>query len=132
SPAEQTQLEQVARQGRTPQKVALRARIVLMLSNHERPSSVAEDLGISRMTVRRPFHDATFTVTHCGRICFKGRKVNLSHVFAGQNVGVTQVGERIWLVTFMQYDLGYFDDETCRLEPIENPFGPKVLPMSPE
>jgi putative transposase len=30
------------------------------------------------------------------------------------------------------YDLGYFDDETCRLEPIENPFGPKVLPMSSE
>ena len=45
---------------------------------------------------------------------------------------VTQVGERIWLVTFMHYDLGYFDDETCRLEPIDNPFGPKVLPMSPE
>jgi len=76
-----------------------------------------------------PFHDATFTVTNCGRICFKGRKVNLSRVFAGQNVGVTQVGERIWLVTFMEYDLGYFDDETCRLEPIENPFGPKVLPI---
>jgi len=79
-----------------------------------------------------PFHDQTIAVTHCGRICFKGRKVNFSQVFAGQNVGVTQVGERIWLVTFMQYDLGYFDDETCRLEPIENPFGPKVLPMSPE
>jgi len=53
-------------------------------------------------------------------------------VFAGQNVGVRQVGARIWLVTFMQYDLGYFDDETCRLEPIENLFGPKVLPMSSE
>ena len=51
--------------------------------------------------------------------------MNLSHVFAGQSVGVTQVGEHIWLVTFMHYDLGYFDDETCRLEPIENPFGPK-------
>ena len=38
------------------------------------------------------------------------------------NVGVTQVGEHIWLVTFMHYDLGYFDDETCRLEPIENAF----------
>jgi hypothetical protein len=49
------------------------------------------------------------------------------HVFAGQRVGVTQVGERIWLVTFMQYDLGYFDDETCRLEPIENPFGPNSV-----
>jgi putative transposase len=71
-------------------------------------------------------------VTHCGRICFKGQKVNLSHAFAGQAVGVTQVNERIWLVTFRQYDLGYFDDETCRLEPIENPFGSKVLPMSPE
>jgi putative transposase len=79
-----------------------------------------------------PFHDHTITVTHCGRLCFNGRKVNLSHVFAGQAVGVTQVGERIWLVTFMQYDLGYFDDEACRLEPIENPFGPKVLPMSSE
>jgi len=74
-----------------------------------------------------PFHDATVTVMQCGRICFKGRKVNLSHVFAGQNVGVTQVGEYLWLVTFMHYDLGYFDDETCRPEPIENPLGPKVF-----
>jgi putative transposase len=32
----------------------------------------------------------------------------------------------------MDYDLGSFDDETCPLEPIENPFGQKVLPMSPE
>jgi len=44
---------------------------------------------------------------------------------------VKQVSEHIWLVSFMDYDLGYFDHETCRLEPIENPFGPKVLPMSP-
>ena len=69
-------------------------------------------------------HDWTSTVTHCGRICFKGRKINLSQVFAGQLVGVRQVDEHLWLVTFMHYDLGYFDDETCRLEPIENPFGP--------
>jgi putative transposase len=79
-----------------------------------------------------PFHDWTATVTTCGRICYNGRKINLSQVFAGQTVGVKQVSDQIWLVTFMQYDLGYFDDQTCRLEPIENPFGPKVLPMSPE
>ena len=79
-----------------------------------------------------PFHDWTATVTTCGRICWKRRKINVSQVFAGQNVGVKQVSDRVWLVTFLQYDLGYFDDETCRLEPIENPFGPKVLPMSPE
>jgi hypothetical protein len=29
----------------------------------------------------------------------------------------------------MEYDLGYFDLETRVLEPLENPFGPKVLPM---
>jgi hypothetical protein len=45
---------------------------------------------------------------------------------------VKQVSDRIWLVSFMDYDLGYFDDETCRLEPIENPFGAKVLPMCPQ
>ena len=59
-------------------------------------------------------------------------KVNLSHVFAGQTVAVTQVGDRVWLVLFMRYDLGYFDDETCRLEPIKNPFDAKVLPMRSE
>lgn len=79
-----------------------------------------------------PLHDWATVVTTCGRICFKGRKVNLSQVFAGQQVGVRQTDEHIWLVTFMDYDLGYFDDETCRLEPIENPFGSQVLPMSPE
>jgi len=79
-----------------------------------------------------PLHDWTATVTRCGRICYNRRKINLSIVFAGQNVGVKQVSDQIWLVSFMHYDLGYFDHETCRLEPIENPFSPKVLPMSPE
>ena len=79
-----------------------------------------------------PFHDWTAVITHCGRICFQRRKINVSQVFGGQKVGVKQVADHIWLVTFMDYDLGYFDDETCRLEPIDNPFGPKLLPMSPE
>jgi hypothetical protein len=30
----------------------------------------------------------------------------------------------------MDYDLGYFDPQTRALEPLENPFGPKVLPCS--
>jgi putative transposase len=78
-----------------------------------------------------PFHDKTVTVTTCGRICFNRRKINLSTVFAGQSVGIKQVSEEIWLVTFMDYDLGYFDHETCRLEPLENPFGAKLLRASP-
>ena len=78
-----------------------------------------------------PLHNWTGTVTHCGRICYKSRKVNLSQVFAGEDVGVKHVDDYIWLVIFIDYDLGYIDDETCRLEPIANPFGPNVLPMSP-
>jgi putative transposase len=79
-----------------------------------------------------PFHDWTAVITTCGRICYQSRKINVSQVFAGQKVGVKQVDEHIWLVTFMHYDLGYFDDETSGLEPIDNPFGPNLLPLSPE
>ena len=78
-----------------------------------------------------PFHDKTITVTNCGRICFGRRKIFLSTVFAGQKVGVKEVDDKIWLVSFMDYDLGFFDDQTCRLGTAENPFGAKVLPMSP-
>ena len=76
-----------------------------------------------------PFHDKTIVVTRCGRICLGSKKINLSQVFAGQAVGVKEVHDDIWLVSFMKYDLGYFDLETRVLEPLENPFGPKVSPM---
>ena len=79
-----------------------------------------------------PFHDKSVIVTTCGRICFNTRKINLSQVFSGQRVGIKQVDDRLWLVSFMDYDLGYFDDTECRLEPLDNPFGPKLLPMSSE
>jgi len=45
---------------------------------------------------------------------------------AGQAVGVKQVDHGIWLVSFMDYDLGYLDLEQKTLQPLENPFGPKV------
>jgi putative transposase len=79
-----------------------------------------------------PFHDHSHIVTRCGRICFDNRKINLSAVFAGQKVGVKQVADQVWLVSFMHYDLGFFDNESCRVECADNPFGAKVLPMSPE
>jgi len=78
-----------------------------------------------------PFHDKTIVVTRCGRICLGRKKINFSTVFAGQAVGIKEVQDGIWLVSFMDYDLGYFDLETRVLEPPENPFGPKVLPMYP-
>jgi putative transposase len=76
-----------------------------------------------------PFHDRTITVTNCGRICIGKRKINLSTVFAGQNVGVKEVSDKIWLVSFMKYDLGFFDQDLGTVTSAENPFGAKVLPM---
>jgi putative transposase len=76
-----------------------------------------------------PAEERTMVVTHSGRICQGKKKTNFSTVFAGQAVGIKEVHDDIWLVSFMEYDLGYFDLETRVLEPLENPFGPKVLSM---
>jgi hypothetical protein len=36
------------------------------------------------------------------------------------------------IVSFMDYDLGFFDRDVPRVKPVgENPIAPKVLPMSP-
>jgi len=52
SSADRAQLEALVAQGRTPQKTAQRARIVLMLINRAKPSHVARTLGLSRMRIR--------------------------------------------------------------------------------
>lgn len=54
-------------------------------------------------------------------------------VFAGQKIGIREVENKIWLVNFMKYDIGFFDEQENRIEPVgENPFNEIVLPMSPE
>jgi transposase InsO family protein len=73
-----------------------------------------------------PFHDRAVMVTNCGRLCLYRKKINLSTSLAGQYVGIKEVDDGIWLVSFMQYDLGYIDLEEKALQPLENPFGPKV------
>jgi transposase-like protein len=41
-----------------------------------------------------------------------------------------EVDDGIWLVSFMNYGLGYIDLEKRTLQPIDNPFGPGLSPMS--
>lgn len=43
-----------------------------------------------------------------------------------------EVAEHVWLISFMHYDLGFFDDQCNRVESTLNPFSARVLPMSPE
>jgi transposase InsO family protein len=78
-----------------------------------------------------PFHDRTVCVTRCGRICIGKRKINLSQVFSGQLLGIREVDEKIWLVSFLDFDLGYFDEVEGRVEPGPNPFAAKLLTMPP-
>jgi transposase InsO family protein len=77
-----------------------------------------------------PMHDRDVMVTACGRICMHRKRVNISTVLAGQRVGIKEVDEGIWLVSFMHYDLGYIDLEQRTLQPLDNPFGPRLSPMS--
>src|SRR6195256_4474059 len=77
-----------------------------------------------------PFHDRDILVTACGRLCLHRKRINISSVLAGQKLGIKEVDEGIWLASFMHYDLGYFDLEQKTLQPLDNPFGTTLSPMS--
>src|SRR5208282_6175117 len=54
-----------------------------------------------------PFHDKTVVVTNCGRLCLYRKKINLSTCLAGQAVGVKEVDDGIWLVSFILRSRSY-------------------------
>lgn len=87
------------------------------------------------------FHHKNVLVTCCGRNGLHRKKINLSKSLAGQAVGVKEVEDGIWLVSFMDYDLGYVMS-TCGQKicsPSKTPSGRKcylcirndLLPMCP-
>ncbi len=69
-------------------------------------------------------------VTACGGVCMHREKIKLSTVLAGQQVGLREVEDGIWLVSFMHYDLGCIDQEQKTLQPVDNPFGTRLSRMS--
>jgi transposase InsO family protein len=77
-----------------------------------------------------PFHDKDVLVTACGRVCMHRKKINVSTVLAGHRLGLKEVDDGIWLLSFMHYDLGYIDLEQRTLQTIDNPFGTRLSPMS--
>ena len=76
--------------------------------------------------VQYPFHDRDILVTACGRICMHRKKINISQVLAGQRLGIKEVDDGIWLISFINYDLGYIDLEQRTLQTIDNPFGTRL------
>jgi transposase len=102
----------------------LRERLLRKLPNDIRVPACSTIHAILELSY--PFHDRTVLVTCCGRTCIFKKKINLSTSLAGQAVGIKEVDDGIWLVSFMDYDLGYIDLEEKTLQPLENPFGPRV------
>lgn len=70
-----------------------------------------------------PGSDKTILISNCGRICVKKQKIHLSRAFANQAVGIKEVDTGIWRVEFMHYTLGYFDEESEKFSPNDDPFG---------
>jgi len=68
-----------------------------------------------------PLHDRDILVTACGRICMHRKRINVSTVLAGQRLGIKEVDEGVWIVSFMSYDLGFIDLEQKTLQPLERP-----------
>jgi hypothetical protein len=66
-----------------------------------------------------PLHDRDALVTACGRICMHRKRLNISTVLAGQRLGIKEVDDGIWIVSFMHYDLGFIDLEQKTLQPLD-------------
>ena len=89
-----------------------------------RPYAGLPDLDLSACTTAMSWSPPA------GASACTGRSINISTVLAGQRLGIKEVDEGIWLVSFMHYDLGYIDLEQRTLQPLDNPFGPRLSPMS--
>ena len=134
-----------------------RLRFVARLLEGKKMAPLCREFGISRVTgykifnrykdcgpdglndhSRAPYRQANRPSCQVARAILGIKKEhdtwgNLSTAYAGQTVGIREVEDQISLVSFLGYDLGYFDNERGRVEPGQNPFVPeKVLAMSPE
>lgn len=70
-----------------------------------------------------PEYDKSLLITNCGRVCIGRQKVHISKALANQLVGLLEVDDNIWQVDFMEYTLGFFDSESNKFAPKEDPFG---------
>jgi putative transposase len=69
-----------------------------------------------------PLHDDTLMVDRTGHIrLFRGRSTFLTTALAGQLVGLRERDDGLWLVTFVQTDLGSYDPSAGRFCPATIP-----------
>ncbi len=78
-----------------------------------------------------PGYDRTLLITSCGRVCLNRNKVHISRAFANQPVGLKEVDSGIWQIDFMSYTLGFFDEESGKFAPCNDPFGFQIHLIQP-
>lgn len=74
-----------------------------------------------------PGYDKILLITNCGRMCLNRHKIHIGKAFANQPVGLTEVDSGIWQIDFMRYTLGFFDEESGKLAPTDDPFAFKII-----
>ena len=70
-----------------------------------------------------PGFDRTLLISNCGRVLLKKLKIHVSKALSNQPVGVKQIDQGIWQVDFMSYTIGYFDEDSRKFSPNDDPFG---------
>jgi len=81
--------------------------------------------GLSDITY--PGYDKVLMISNCGKAFFNNQKIHIGRALAYQPMGVKEVDNGIWQIDFMSYTLGFFDEESDRFSPCEDPFGFKIL-----
>lgn len=102
--------------------------------NHERPHQALDmkcpaDIYKRSSRVYRglpdityPGYDHSLLISSCGRLCFKKLKIYISAALSNQPVGLKEIDSGIWQLDFMDYTLGYFDEESEKFSPNDDPF----------
>jgi putative transposase len=78
-----------------------------------------------------PLHDDRRRVSRCGHFCLagRGRNIFVCQALAGELVGLRQLDDHLWLVSFVDLDLGIVDVAARRFSPMEpSPLAAKTEP----
>ena len=73
-----------------------------------------------------PGYDRVSLLSNCGRVCINKEKIHISRAFSNQPVGLKRLDDGVWQIDFMNFTLGYFDEEAFQFSPNDDPFGFKI------
>lgn len=69
-----------------------------------------------------PFHDFSVKVHSCGSILLCGKRIYVSCALSGQTLGVSELEDEVWKLSFLEHDLGFCDLDSKKFEPGSDPF----------